>query len=111
MAKIIIEGPKEEVKKAKTVLNETFSIVTEIVNTKTIDGNLSILDVYAEAFGKERFSDEEIQKALECCSNKERNCLACPYRKEKDCSKELLIDGAVYMQRLIEKKTTKEQEN
>ena len=111
MAKIIIEGPKEEVLKAQTALRETFNVVTDKVNVKTDEGQLSVMDVYATAFGKERFSDEEILKALECCSNKERDCLSCPYSKEKDCKKELLMDGAVYMQRLIEKITTKEQEN
>ena len=100
MAKIIIQGPKEEVKKAKTVLNQTFEFVSEVVNTRTEKEHIAILDVYATAFGKERFSDEEIQKAMACCSNKERDCYSCPFVKEEACINKMQLEASLLVGRL-----------
>lgn len=100
MAKVIIQGQKEEIKKAEIALKNTFKVCSNIANVADTNEYISILDVYAEAYGKDRFSDEEIAKAMACCSNAEKNCPECPYRKEENCTQKVLMDGALYVRRL-----------
>lgn len=103
MAKIIIQGEKSEIKKAESAIREHFSITSTVANVK-IDGEyMSIVDAYSERLDTDRFTDEEIQKALDCHSSAIRKCSECPYRKEKDCSDRLLMDGTVYVHRLFVK--------
>lgn len=104
MAKIIIQGEKEEIRKAESALKEHFSICSSVANVKIDGEHMAIVDVYSERLGTDRFSDEEIAKALDCHGNAIKRCHECPYRKEKDCSERLIIDGTVYIQRLITKK-------
>lgn len=104
MAKIIIQGEKREIQKAESALKEHFSITSTVANVK-IDGEyMSIVDAYSERLETDRFSDEEIQKALDCHSSAVKKCSECPYKKEKDCSDRLLMDGTVYVHRLFVKK-------
>lgn len=108
MAKIIIQGPKEEVKKAKNVLKQTFDVTSEIVNTRTDEERIAILDVYSMAFGKDKWSDEEIDKALWCCCKKERDCVSCPFVKEENCREKMQIEVALWLQRIDRARQEKE---
>ena len=101
MAKVIIQGKKEEIKKAEIALKNTFKVSSDIVNVQTEDEYISIIDVYAEAYGKDRFSNDEIAKAMACCSHVEKKCPECPYRKEENCTQKVLMDGALYVNRLL----------
>ena len=108
MAKIIIQGPKEEVQKAKTVLKQTFDVTSDVVNTRTEEEHIAIIDVYATAFGKEKWSDEEIDKALWCCAKKERDCKSCPFVKQENCAQELKIEASLWINRLYQKRLAEE---
>ena len=57
-------------------------------------GSIKVVDVYASRFGKDDFSNEEISRALYCCSSKEKLCSLCPYVREDDCETKVQIDGA-----------------
>ena len=94
MATIIIQGNFEESDKVVNALKNQFNVLNKKAIIPGVSENMTILDVYSEKFGKDGFSHFEIEKALRCCSDAERKCDSCPYRKESDCSEKVLLDGA-----------------
>lgn len=108
MAKIIIQGTKEEIKKTESVLKAHFSAY-ENKTTVQIDGEFTaIADAYLNRTGADGFSDEEIEKAATICGTANRNCPECPYFKEPNCEKAFIIDYTVYVNRLLSKQCSGE---
>ena len=105
MARIIIQGTKEECEKTENSLKEMFSKCDKKARVLTEDETMIVLDVYQERCGREGFSDEEIDFALTCCTNVNRRCKECPYRKENNCKEKLLADGALWLTRKIQNNT------
>lgn len=107
--KIIIQGTKEEIKKAELALKEQFTSCENKATVKTEDDYTAIIDAYSRRSGNnvDGFSDEEVEKAVAICSNAIRNCAICPYRKEEDCEKSLIIDYSVLVNRKIREQCQK----
>ena len=103
MARIIIQGTKEECEKTENSLKEMFSKCDKKARVLTEDETMIVLDVYQERCGRDGFSDEEIDFALSCCSSAIQRCDLCPYRKEVCCKDKLLADGALWLTRKINK--------
>ena len=101
MARVIIQGSKEECDKAYNSLQNVFSNCDKKARISTEGESMIVLDVYQERFGKDGFSDEEIDLALTCHSSAIRRCDLCPYRKEPGCTEKLLIDGSIWLTRKI----------
>ena len=109
MATIIIQGSKLENEKAVAFLKEHYDVfkVNQIVskekmkNGETEENQITVIDAYSGRYGKEGFTDEEIDKANLCCISKERRCSECPYRKEKDCIEKVHIDYATLVSRKL----------
>ena len=104
MATIIIQGTKLENEKAIAFLREHYDVfkVNQIASKeKDAEHHITVIDAYAERFGKEGFTDEEIDKANLCCVSKEKRCADCPYRKEKNCAEKAHIDFATLVSRSL----------
>ena len=100
MATIIIQGTKLETEKAVSFLKEHYDVFKK-KNVTTSDNSIVVIDAYSGRFGKEGFTDEEIDKANLCCISKERRCAECPYRKEENCAEKVHIDYATYVSRKL----------
>ena len=107
MARIIIQGTKEECKKTENTLKNLFTKCDKKANLFTEDELMVVLDVYQERYGKDSFTDEEIDFALLCHSSAVQRCHECPYRKEPNCTEKLLADGALWFSRMAQKNSTK----
>ncbi len=101
MSTIIIQGKTEEGKKIVKALKAQFAVVNVKANVPSVDGCTTILDAFSEPLNREYFTDEEIDKALLCCSNAEKKCNECPFVKEPECKDRLLADAAVSVQRRL----------
>lgn len=101
MATIIIQGTKEEREKALCALKAQFSTVNKKASVPSDRGITAIVDCFNEALFRDRYTGEEVMQALACCSNKERDCATCPYRKEQNCKEQLQMDGAIYVRKLF----------
>ncbi len=95
MSTIIIQGELEENKKTVTVFKEHFPNVKVKASLPLGNNNTTVLETSFETLNKDKYSSEEILKALECCSNRVRTCSICPYVMEKDCKKRLQLDAVV----------------
>lgn len=101
MAKIILQGTKEEVKKIEKVMKETLSICDKKSSVEIDEEHISIIDAYVFQSDGEVVPDEKIEKAAKLCGNAEVNCHECPYFKEPDCNKVFNMDYAGYVKRLF----------
>lgn len=98
MPKIIIQGSKEENEKAVSFLKENYDKFNKTV-VKTDDDVITVVDAYEERFGKDGFTDEEIDRACLLCCSAERRCSECPYKKEPNCKERVQIDYAAMIAR------------
>lgn len=101
MATIFIQGEKEEIQKAVCALNVGFDVVNKKGTVPTGAGTLCVYDVSNKPSEDDKKTDEEINVALECCSNKERNCSICPYKNVDGCKDALQMDAAIMIRRKI----------
>lgn len=101
MAKVIIQGSNEQNSKLVNVLKDKFPGISKKAVVKDVGGTLTVLEVVEDVKQKDEFTNDEIDKALLCCSSQERNCADCPYRGVKDCSERIRLDGAVMVCRLL----------
>ena len=99
MATIFIQGEKDEIQKAVCALNVGFDIVNKKGTVPTATGTLCVYDVCNKPSEDDKMSDEKIELALECCSNKERNCSICPYKNIDGCKDALQMDAALKFRR------------
>ena len=100
MATIIIQGNSEENKKVVSVLRDAFSVVNKKAGITTAQGATVIADVFMEGVAKE-LSEDEILKALYCCTHVERKCNDCPLLGVKNCKEKALTDGSVVVSRIM----------
>ena len=111
MATITIFGTAEENEKIENLLKRQFDRVIKKANAKCSSGEMLVLDAYTTDHCEiNGFTDEQILKAMRCCSDKERNCEDCPYSKEKDCITKLQMDGALIVHRMHVKTTMENRE-
>lgn len=103
MARVIIQGTKEECKKTENTLRNLFTKCDKKATVFTEDEVMLVLDVYQERYGKDGFTDKEIELALTCHTSAVQRCDICPYRKETNCSEKLLADGALWFTRMTQK--------
>ena len=102
MAKIIIEGREEELRKMQSLLKNLFSKVNKLAQFNVGDNKTVIFEAIQEPCGDliNGFTKEEIEQALSCHANKDMQCEVCPYRKIKDCYTELQTDAALMLSKL-----------
>lgn len=105
MAKIIIEGREEEICKVQSSLNNLFGKVKKVAQFSVGDVKSVVFEVIQEESGDliNGFTEDEINLALSCHANKERDCEKCPYRKIKNCIEQLQIDGALMVSKMHSK--------
>lgn len=108
MATIIIQGTKEENLKAFNALKENFATVNKKGATVADTGTMTVYDIYLEADNGREYSDKEIDLGLRCCSNVERDCASCPFKKETKCIETMQTEASLYVQRLVRAQTKKD---
>ena len=101
MAKVIIQGTNEENSKLAHVIKDKFPNASKKAVIKDVKETMTVLEITEDIKSKDEFSNDEIDKALLCCSSAERNCADCPYRGVPECSKRVLTDGAVMVSRRL----------
>lgn len=112
MATITILGTKQENEKIEHLLNKQFDRVIKKANMKCAAGEMLVLDAYTtEHCEINGYTDKQILKGLECCSNRERNCEDCPYSKESECMSKVKIDAALLFHRIIVNSSNTEANN
>ena len=112
MATITVIGSTEELEKINNVIKTQFDKVIKKAKTDCDAGEMLIVDAYSSEFGQiDGYTHEQTLKAMQCHSNKDRNCKECPYAKEKDCENKVLMDGAMMVQKLLKQNCSKEDEN
>ena len=100
MATIIIQGTKSESEKAIAFLRDHYDRF-KVTHVAMSEGDMVIIDAFVGRFGKEGYTDEEIDKANLCCISKEKRCAECPYRKEKNCAEKAHIDFAAMVSKKL----------
>ncbi len=100
MATIIIQGTKEETQKTMTALRSGFSAVVSKGVAKTKDEVVTVVEVCQGDSTSIGFTPEQVMQGLVCCSDKERDCISCPYFDVKNCKTQMVIDAAVHVNRL-----------
>lgn len=103
MATILVQGSSEENRKTVEVLKSAFNVVNKKATFTNENGLTSIYDVHSDAKKVGEFTEEEVLKALFCCSHVDCKCEDCPYKKVPECRKQVLIDGAVVVGRMNER--------
>ena len=101
MARLIVQGSSEETKKVVSALRNSFDVVNNRATVLTSEGGMTVIEVFSDQAGKDKYTTEEVMKALYCCSHRERKCPECPYRKEQDCKERLAMDGAITVRRML----------
>lgn len=95
MTTIFIQGTKHETEKIIDVLKKSFHAVNKKASFNTENGLTVIAEVVEDVLDVDGFSPDEILKALTCCSNADRDCATCPYKKTSNCKDRLQLDGAI----------------
>jgi hypothetical protein len=103
MATILIQGSSEETRKTVETLHGTFNVVNKKVSYTNENGLTSVYEVSSDMFTCGEHTEEEVLKALYCCTYIDRKCNECPYRKVLDCQHQVLTDGAVVVGRMHER--------
>ena len=104
MASVIVQGSSEETKKVVSALKNSFDVVNKRAIVPTSDGGMTIVEVFSERVGKDGYTQEEVLKGLNCCTNKEKSCSECPYRKEENCVNKMHMDSALVVSRMLNSK-------
>lgn len=101
MAKVIIQGTNEENVKLTNVIKDKFPGMSKKAVVKDVKETMTVLEITEDVKSKDEFTNDEIDKALLCCSSAERNCADCPLRGVPNCSERVLLDGALMVTRQI----------
>lgn len=99
MAKVIIQGTNEENVNLINVIKDKFPGTSKKAGFKDVKETMTVLEITEDVKSKDEFTNDEIDKALLCCSSAERNCADCPLRGVPDCSERVQLDGAVMVTR------------
>lgn len=100
MANVIITGTPEESKKAMAALKSQFHTIDKKADVFSRGEQTTVAEVFLDVCAGDNFSDEEVLKALECHSKKERDCVNCIYKKIPKCNERLLADAAVVVNKM-----------
>lgn len=108
MARIIIQGSKEETNKTIIALKDTFGTVSKKTSLQSDNSFTSIIDVELQAYEKiHGYTHEEIMKGLECCSCKTKRCNECPFLKEEECSTTCITLASVCVNKMLQEASKK----